>query len=110
MQGHEPLIRMRRSGRLPSKFALVDTVDRYTDFSTRWPADSGIPHIEVLTTESPARLDLRFLVGMRVLVSGGNLELIEALSAQCAQYAETTVACHLSDAGDGAWVVTKGHQ
>lgn len=81
MRGHEPILSMRRSGATPQGVWIFDQQD-YTPSShpTRgWVIDTAQATVELLPTDSPARLDLRFCVGLTVYTQGGDLNRLEAL-------------------------------
>lgn len=82
MRGHEPLIALRRRGLRP---ALVD-IDLepcpWRNWST-WPEWTTVPQIEVQPGDSIQLLDLRFLVGLTVQVSGFNGPRVLALADAC---------------------------
>lgn len=78
MRGHEPLLAMRRRGIRPA------TVDLH--IGTRRPIDwhqwaESLPHADVVVApdEAPERLDLRFVVGMPVTVTGEEPERVKRL-------------------------------
>lgn len=82
MRGHEPLIALRRRGLKP---ALVD-IDLepcpWRNWST-WPEWTTVPQIEVQPTDSIQLLDLRFLVGLTVQVSGFDGPRVWAMFEAC---------------------------
>ena len=67
MRGHLPLVAMRRRGLLPTSVFILadgceDTLRQWSDWHQFEPR---IPHVEIdPRTDSPARLDLRFLRGV----------------------------------------------
>lgn len=82
MRGHEQLIALRRRGLCPS-LVLLDLLPGYTLLSSDWQLGghygNGVAHIELLEAESISRLDLRFLVRLKVLVSGAGTAAVERL-------------------------------
>lgn len=82
MRGHEPLIALRRRGLRP---ALVD-IDLepcpWRNWST-WPEWTTVPQIEVQPGDSIRLLDLRFLVGLTVQVSGYDGPRVWVLADAC---------------------------
>lgn len=83
MRGQEAIVTMRRNGVTPQGVWLFDQ-ERYTDSThpTRgWMVDTAQATVELLPTDSPARLDLRFCVGLTVYTQGTNADRLEALEA-----------------------------
>jgi len=92
MRGHEPLLAMRRAGRVPDAVWL--SLDPDPEWRT-WPAALGVrwkrypdavgsARVEIDPSDIPARLDLRFVVGMVTWVHGSNLGRVEQLHRACA--------------------------
>ena len=85
MRGHEPIIAMRRRGLKPRTVFL----DAFEDLSKSWrlwpTVDPSAPQVEVLPTEPLSGLDLRFLVGLRVVITGHCRRRVEALRALCVE-------------------------
>lgn len=97
MQGHLELIAMRRRGRRPVAVNL--------HVAGQWPCDPGyfdmpVHEVFVKPAESATRADLRFLVGLDVIVtapsgesgsvSGWCQACVDAGAAQVIGYEETT--------------------
>ena len=71
MRGHKPLIEMRRSGFVPASLWVIDDDWFPWDFDRLWPDRvKGLNHACILIErgDTPEALDLRYAVGMRVLV------------------------------------------
>lgn len=83
MRGHDALIAMRQRHRVRPGLVFVDLVDRHSPVTTDWPLWSAQAHIEVTDVESIGRLDLRFLVGLRVLCSGFDADRVQQLHEAC---------------------------
>lgn len=66
MRGHLPLLAMRRRGLRPEFITLSAIEPPAWD---RWPNLQPFPDVEIEATDSPALLDLRFVVGLPVVVS-----------------------------------------
>ena len=77
MRGHLPLIAMRRRGIRPAAvwFSLDETDPRSADWHQRHEPCV----VEVLRGEGIGSLDLRFTVGMTVIVQGSNRDRCEAM-------------------------------
>lgn len=73
MRGHEPFVKARQAGRKPADFVLVEFAP--------WPRDREYRAGRIFVEASDAidRLDLRFLVGCDVLVSGSDAPRVERL-------------------------------
>jgi hypothetical protein len=92
MRGHEPLIAMRRAGKVPGSVAL--SLYAGTPWRTWAHADPtafrGFPdaqstaHVLVEPTDPIARLDLRFLVGLTAWVDGPDTQRVQQLHQACA--------------------------
>lgn len=84
MRGHEPIIAMRRRGRRPGMVWL--SCDGYNPgFSAM--ARIGLPmlnHVELQPVDRPHRLDLRFITGVLVEVSGSDERRVAAVARACA--------------------------
>lgn len=72
MRGHDQLIALRRRGLRPS-LVLLHVLPAYSPMSAQWQSGghrgNGVAHVELLEAEPMARLDLRFLVGLSVIVA-----------------------------------------
>jgi len=79
MRGHEELLAMRRRGMKPW---LVD-VDLEPNGCADWPQWSLTPMVQIAPTDSIRRLDLRFLVGLPVIVSGLDAERVRTAFEAC---------------------------
>jgi hypothetical protein len=91
MRGHEGIIRMRKEGRKPGMVFLNDQ-----PCHTDWEQFGSYPNIEISPTEQPEWLDLRFLVGLRVSVTGSTEKRAKRLSEACKKAGAITVAaCHV---------------
>lgn len=69
MRGQSPLIAMRQRNIRPDTFVSVD-VGGGRWMADNWHAEGLQPFVLVEPDDAPARLDLRFLVGLVVHVSG----------------------------------------
>ncbi len=103
MQGHEPIIAMRLQGKKP---ALV-YLDMLRDYSPMkawadWPGVSpAIPTVWVQDSDTPSRLDLRFLVGLTAVITGTDGERIRQLTqAALDAGAARVVAAHVESYAD----------
>ena len=91
MRGHEPLLAMRRIGRVPGSVALslyASTPWRTwaqsepTEFRG-FPDAQSTAHVLVEPDDPIGRLDLRFLVGLTAWVDGPDLMRVQQLHAAC---------------------------
>ena len=75
MKGHDALIALRKQGFKPAGVWICHAKDESRGWAT-WQKFRGhdrYPEVEILPTEVPALLDLRFAMGLVVHVSGMNL-------------------------------------
>lgn len=79
MRGHLPIIAMRRAGLAPTMVTLSDYPTETWSWRD-WPQDTAHAEVEIERTDSPARLDLRYLVGLTVIVDGENANRVNAIS------------------------------
>ena len=83
MKGHLPLIAMRRAGKAPVLVSLYDTdVCQWRDWQD-WEELGALPQILIESTDAPHRLDLRFLVGLRVTIAVSSADRLTALAGAC---------------------------
>lgn len=85
MRGQDPLIAMRRNRQRPTMFVSID-VDGGTWLADHWHAEGLQPFILIESSDAPARVDLRFLVGLDVHVSGPESarERVSRIAKACA--------------------------
>lgn len=83
MRGHEALLQMRRQGLAP--VSVTVTTDPECDrFVASWPRDMpAFPQLLIAPDDTPERLDLRCLVGLRVWVDGLDPERVERVAKAC---------------------------
>ena len=82
MRGHEPLIAMRRSGVRPG-CVFID-VGIPGDLWREWPDHSpGRAIVSVEAGDMLSGLDLRWVVGMTVMVEGHPASRVEAIRDRC---------------------------
>lgn len=83
MRGHESLIAMRHSGVRPETVSI----HLGTDHSMAWRDwQQTIPHhahVEIADDEPLSGLDMRFTVGMFVVITGSDEKRISAVHAAC---------------------------
>jgi hypothetical protein len=94
VKGHETIIAMRRDGQKP---AIVFLNDFACD--AEWPRFGDHATVDV-SGEQPEWLDLRFLVGLRVSITGTSEKRAKRLLEACKQAGAVTVgagtAAHVS--------------
>ena len=83
MRGHEPLIALRKTRKRPTTVFLNADHDnspfpRWRDWHESRP---GLPSVQIDPSDVPHRLDLRFVVGMTVIISGLDADRVHALEA-----------------------------
>ena len=96
MRGHLPLIAMRRRGLRPS-LVWIDTDPDVLRCWRDWPTvDATVAHVQLGLDDSPALLDLRWLIGLNVIVSGADAQRVEAVGQACRDHEAArviTAAC-----------------
>jgi len=101
MLGHTPLIALRKQGIKPAAVYLSDEV---TQLVRDWhapvtltgkPMEQHSPCIAIEDKDAPHRLDLRFLVGLVVFVSGNTESRAKAMFEACKKAgAAKVIGCH----------------
>ena len=90
MRGHTGIIAMRQAGKRPGIVFLNDF-----PCQADW-AEMGDHATVDVSGDSPMQLDLRFLVGMRVSITGSTEARAKALAEVCKQAGAAMVAsCHV---------------
>lgn len=79
MRGHMPILAMRRAGLTPTMVTLSDYPTSAWSWRD-WPQDTAHAEVEIESTDSVARLDLRYLVGLTVIVDGHNANRVNAIA------------------------------
>lgn len=108
MRGHEALLTLRREKKRPQGVWISH---RRSPDCMKWhlAADTlPYPEIEILPTENPENLDLRFVVGLIVHVSGCNnykvsKRLHDALKKAAASRVITVCGELIIDSESGEW-------
>jgi hypothetical protein len=101
MIGHDPLIAMRKTGIKPAAVHLVDEV---CQLARDWHAPQTLsgqrmqqhtPCIAIEDKDAVQRLDLRFLVGLVVFVSGNTEARAKSMFEACKRAgASRVIGCH----------------
>jgi hypothetical protein len=86
MKGHEPIIALRQAGKKPAIVFLNDF-----PCSTDWPRFGDHATVDV-SGDQPEWLDLRFLIGMRVSITGMSEKRAKRLLEACKRAGAVTVA------------------
>lgn len=108
MRGHDDLIRMRTRGAKPAGLVFVDDY-AVQPGALNWLAEGFEPRI-CTHGDSLNALDLRFLIGLKVAVTGDVQERVRVIAAACRKAgAELVIAsCGERDAvwkkGDAKWL------
>ena len=83
MRGHEQLIALRKAGKAPRTvqiFAGFDHSKAWLDWHEIGPRHA---EVEIADDEFLSGLDLRFVVGLRVILVGGNERRVRSIHAAC---------------------------
>ena len=109
MRGQEDLIRLRESGVKPTGMVYVDDYPVMNKW-VQWLSEKTM--VTVCTHgDDIASLDMRFLVGMAVSVSGDEIKRVKALSVACKRAGAATVFAHCSGnsamwkSGEASWLI-----
>ena len=105
MRGHTQVIAMRRKGYAPSAVWLYDTPPDAPRESQRfaWPAFGQSADVSIEADENPGRLDLRFVVGLRVHVMAADEQRLQAITEQAMECGAKRVLGTLTQgSGDAA--------
>lgn len=90
MRGHETIVRMREQGAKPS-FVFINDYPCDTDWF-----ETGHTACVCVDGDTPAALDLRFLVGLSVCVASRDEKRAKALFELCKESGvQRVAACHL---------------
>ena len=110
MRGHDALITFRKEGGRPAGVWVVHAPDPHKGWSlwNKYKGHDKYPEVEILPTEVPELLDLRFCMGLVVHVSGMNLykkakPLHDALVAAKAKRVITVCGRLIIDSENGEW-------
>lgn len=83
MLGHQPLIAMRRAGAMPD-MVFVETSPELYASTEDWPEESpSRAQVRVTPNDPVHRLDLRFLIGLKVWVTGTDADRVFAVAEAC---------------------------
>lgn len=93
MRGHQPLVAMRKAGKLPaSVWFEVDSGEAWRNWPqylginwARFPGKIGSADVLIEPDDSIPRLDLRFVVGMTVHAQGVDARRVHQLHDACVQ-------------------------
>lgn len=108
MRGHDDLIRMRTQGAKPSGLVFVDDYAVKPE-ALNWLADGFEPRI-CTHGDALKSLDLRFLIGLKVAVTGDDKNRVRVLAAACRKAGVESVVASCGDhvaawrKGDTRWL------
>lgn len=88
MRGHENIIRLRMSGKIPSIVFLNDY-----PCDVDWFETGSHATVEIQPADAPELLDLRFVKGLTVSATGSTEKRAKAIFEACKQAGAKTVAC-----------------
>lgn len=85
MRGHLPIIAMRQRGMVP-RTVFLDAFEDPSKSWRQWPrVCMESPQVEILPDESLPMLDLRFLSGLRVMLTGHERRRVQAIRDACVE-------------------------
>lgn len=82
MRGHEQIIAMRMQRKAPKTVHIWCGTDALKGWSN-WHTSTGHAEVEIADTDTLSSLDLRFTVGMLVMVNGTDPFRVAAVHAGC---------------------------
>ena len=86
MKGHEPVLAMRRGGKRPLHVTLSNVAAAASEHWSQHHELAPFPDVTVEPNDCPELLDLRFVVGLPVLVDiGPDVERMKRLVLACEQ-------------------------
>lgn len=92
MKGHEPLIAMRRQGKVPQSVWFGFDGDGWKAWAgsiglswRQYPQGTVCAEVMVEPADVVERLDLRFVVGIRCWVQGDDADRVKRLHKACAE-------------------------
>lgn len=81
MRGHEAIVRMRLRGLSPGVVFVHDDLPTGDDQWRRWAELGEVATVELAATDRPKSLDLRFCVGLSVMLNGRDQSRVMAACA-----------------------------
>jgi len=108
MRGHEPLIAMRLKGVRPAMVWLHDN-PACADLDWHlWRESWAQPNVLIGPEDSPARVDLRFLVGLPVVVAFNDAARMQRMTLACEEAGASNVVglageTAICTTGDQSW-------
>lgn len=97
MRGHDALIAMRRGGQRPRTLQIHAGVDHSLAWKDWQDTMPGHAEVEIADDEFLSGLDLRFVVGMRVIVTGDSDRRVTAIHAKCVELGARRVVSAVFD-------------
>jgi hypothetical protein len=94
MIGHEPLIGIRRRGKVP-RLVWLSLDDDPCQQARDWPAWGPHAVVSIQPHDSIALLDLRFLVSLNCIVNGDDSRRVYALHEACLAAGAKRVISHV---------------
>lgn len=95
MTGHQPLIAMRLRGQRPPVLWVQTSLQSNRD----WARYGERPEIGIEAADYPDLLDLRFAVGLTVLVDGSNPDRVASVGKAFEQVAKRVI-CNVDSGGE----------
>ncbi|MBA3589698.1 hypothetical protein [Methylibium sp.] len=101
MRGHEQLLAMRKNGYAPS-VVFIETNDALWQADKDWPEMTPtMAKLRVEAKDSLASLDLRCVVGLKVMVDGHEQARVDAVATACQTAKAKRVITTVTTFGDG---------
>lgn len=99
MRGHDHIIALRKRGITPA-FVFINDYPCDVD----WFEYHEHATVEILPSESIDLLDMRFVVGLTVSISGSDLERVKAIAQRCKDAGAAVVAAGCSRKNERGFV------
>lgn len=97
MRGHQPIIAMRRRRICPA-IVFIDTDYDALRCWRDWPSvDASVAEVQIDPGDIPELLDLRWLVGLKVIVTGSDPQRVAAMDKACREHQARRVIAAVVD-------------
>lgn len=97
MRGHLPIIAMRRRHLRPS-LVMIDLEPDALKCWRDWPAfNPNVADVQIEPKDIPSLLDLRWLIGLNVIITGKDADRVAAMDKACRDHQAARVIAAVCD-------------